>query len=132
MAKYLHDIRKQLGLPAAIQMTKPPARTSKRSTRLVAKTYNVADLVVPLPGNPRAEDNPAGGGAKRFGMPDFEPLIALITSTVAVDSWSQSGGAGSIAPYPTSLSLVVSQTTPRIIVQEEEEVIPMPVRRGPQ
>jgi len=47
-----------------------------------------------------------GGGVQ----PDFDSLIELITTTIEPDSWDEVGGAGSIAPFETNLSLVVSQT----------------------
>ncbi|OHB80955.1 MAG: hypothetical protein A2V98_17970 [Planctomycetes bacterium RBG_16_64_12] len=47
-----------------------------------------------------------GGGA----MADFDSLIELITTTVAPESWDDVGGPGSIAPFETNLSIVVSQT----------------------
>lgn len=53
------------------------------------------------------------GGAGGFGggvQPDFDSLIELITTTVEPDSWEELGGPGSVAPFATNLSLVVSQT----------------------
>ncbi len=47
-----------------------------------------------------------GGGAAA----DFDSLIELITSTISPDSWDDVGGTGSIAPFETNLSLVISQT----------------------
>jgi len=47
-----------------------------------------------------------GGGA----MADFDTLIELLTSTVAPDTWDAVGGPGAIEPFPTNLSLVISQT----------------------
>ena len=47
-----------------------------------------------------------GGGAQA----DFDSLIDLITSTVKPTTWDDVGGPGSIAPFETNLSLVVSQT----------------------
>ena len=47
-----------------------------------------------------------GGGAQA----DFTALIQLITQTVAPDSWQEVGGAGTIQPFNTTLSLVVRQT----------------------
>ncbi len=53
------------------------------------------------------------GGPGGFGggvQPDFDQLIELITTTVEPESWEELGGPGSIAPFSTNLSLVVSQT----------------------
>ena len=47
-----------------------------------------------------------GGGAQA----DFDSLIDLITTTVRPDTWDAGGGAGTIAPFETNLSIVVSQT----------------------
>ena len=54
------------------------------------------------------------GGA---AMADFTSLIELVTSTIAPESWDEVGGVGSIKPFPTNLTLVVSQT------QENHEAI---------
>ena len=50
------------------------------------------------------------GGAKGGNQADFDSLIELITSTISPTSWTDSGGTGSIAPFETNLTLVVSQT----------------------
>lgn len=47
-----------------------------------------------------------GGGQQA----DFDSLIELITSTVKPQTWDEVGGPGSIAPFETNLSIVVSQT----------------------
>lgn len=63
------------------------------------------------PGNAMSGSGPGGlGGA---ASADFDSLIDLITSTVAHDSWMENGtGEGEIQPFPTNLSLVISQTQP--------------------
>ena len=47
-----------------------------------------------------------GGGAQA----DFDSLIDLITSTVRPTTWDEVGGPGTIRPFETNLSIVVSQT----------------------
>jgi general secretion pathway protein D len=48
-----------------------------------------------------------GGGANA----DFDSLIDLIVSTVETDTWAENGGGqAEIRPFPTNLSLVISQT----------------------
>jgi len=47
-----------------------------------------------------------GGGAQA----DFDSLIDLIKTTIKPQSWDDAGGVGSISPFETNLSLVVSQT----------------------
>ena len=43
-------------------------------------------------------------------QPDFDSLIDLITSSIKPTSWDAMGGPGSIMPFETNLSIVVSQT----------------------
>ena len=53
-----------------------------------------------MPGSP-------GGAAQA----DFDSLIDLIVGTIDRDSWMENGtGEGEIQPFPTNLSLVISQT----------------------
>ena len=83
--------------------------------RLEVQTYPVADLVVPIPtpavgvlslGEPTVISE-----KKETLDPEFEPLIAEITSTIQPASWKNAGGPGVIARNPSTLSLVVRQTT---------------------
>jgi len=61
-----------------------------------------------LPGSMPMGFGPGGlGGGTQA---DFDSLIELITSTVQPQSWTEMGGPGSIAPFETNLSIVVSQT----------------------
>lgn len=69
---------------------------------LIAMTYPVADLVVPLPSLSRQ--------ARAQSAVDFHTLITLITNTVEPESWDEVGGSGSIKPFETTLSLVIRQT----------------------
>jgi general secretion pathway protein D len=66
------------------------------------------------PNAPGASSTPMGGGPGGMGgaaNADFDSLIDLIVSTVEYDSWMENGsGQGEIQPFPTNLSLVVSQT----------------------
>ncbi len=73
---------------------------------LYAMVYNVADLVVPRPGFVAAE---RGAPATTVVVADFDPLIDRITN-VAPDTWDHTGGPGAIEPFPTNLSLVISQS----------------------
>ncbi|MBC8353361.1 MAG: general secretion pathway protein GspD [Planctomycetes bacterium] len=55
----------------------------------------------------------AGFGPGSMGgaaLADFDTLIQLITSTIKPDTWDEVGGPGAIEPFPTNLSLVISQT----------------------
>jgi general secretion pathway protein D len=59
-----------------------------------------------MPGQPGPGPGGLGGGAQA----DFAPIIDLITTTIAPQSWDEVGGPGSISGFDTNLSLVVSQT----------------------
>ena len=59
------------------------------------------------------KNQPVGAGPGGLGggsQADFDSLIDLITSTVRPTTWDSVGGPGSIAPFETNLSLVISQT----------------------
>jgi beta-lactamase regulating signal transducer with metallopeptidase domain len=75
------------------------------------KVYHVADIVVAVPtivairnGKPFAQP------PRQEAKTDFEPLLELIRSTIAPQSWDTAGGPGSLEAFETNLSLVVSQT----------------------
>jgi len=62
----------------------------------------------PSPNQPTGSGGPGGmGGGVQA---DFDSLIELITSTIAPQSWDEVGGRGSVQPFETNLSLVISQT----------------------
>jgi hypothetical protein len=73
-----------------------PANTDK----LVRVTYPVADLVVPIPGFPGSDKKDTAAAA----------LIQVLTNSIAKESWSRSGGAGTIEFFPFGMALVVNQT----------------------
>ena len=62
---------------------------------------------------PGQKSSPAGAGPGGLGggaQPDFDSLIDLITSTIKPTTWDTVGAPGSIMPFETNLSIVVSQT----------------------
>ncbi|HEX5471961.1 MAG TPA: hypothetical protein VFW73_08740, partial [Lacipirellulaceae bacterium] len=60
---------------------------------------------------PTAPIGSGPGGMGAAANADFDSLIDLITSTVATDTWAENGGGqAEIRPFPTNLSLVISQT----------------------
>ena len=62
-------------------------------------------------GGSTASSNGGPGGLGGAANADFDSLIDLIVSTVEHDSWMENGtGEGEIQPFPTNLSLVISQT----------------------
>ncbi|HEY6563093.1 MAG TPA: hypothetical protein VIY86_01230, partial [Pirellulaceae bacterium] len=60
----------------------------------------------PVTGPATTANGAPGGGS----LADFDTLINLITTTIEPDSWEDNGGTGTIAGFPTNLSLVVSNT----------------------
>ena len=73
----------------------------------------VATASHPAGGRRHAAVPPGGAGPGGLGggaQADFDSLIDLITSTIKPTSWDEVGGPGSIRPFETNLSLVVSQT----------------------
>ncbi|HUY87249.1 MAG TPA: hypothetical protein VMV10_00795 [Pirellulales bacterium] len=63
---------------------------------LSTKTYPVADLIVRAD-DPGHED-------------DYQSLIALITASVAPQSWNSADGPGSVSEFRNARALVISQT----------------------
>ena len=62
---------------------------------------------IPQPMYTRQGPQQLPGGVTRA---DFDDLINLIQETIAPDTWEQNGGTGRMAPFPSNLSLVVTQT----------------------
>ena len=83
-----------------------------RPTGVYTQTYTVADLFVSPPriATPSAVALEDHKDKPRSNSADFDSLIDLITSAIAPAKWDKFGGRGSIAPFDTNLSLVVSQT----------------------
>lgn len=83
-------------------------------TSPVADTV-MAQQMLNMPGMSSGGRPPQSMGAGPGGLgggviADFDTLIELITTTVEPDSWDEVGGPGTIADFPTNLSLVISQT----------------------
>ncbi len=74
--------------------------------RMQRVTYQVADLVIPVPSS---VDAASVSGASTTATLE-ERLIKLITSAVEPRSWSDLGGAGTIDYHPLTKSLVINQT----------------------
>ena len=55
------------------------------------------------------------------GSADFQPLMDLITNTIATKAWIDNGGNGTISEYPGQLCLVISQT--QEVHREIEELL---------
>jgi hypothetical protein len=86
----------------------PPTSTSTGQLKIV--TYPVADLVY-LKGSDTPAAAPPGPGSYPQPGADFDSLIDLIVSTIDTETWQDNGvGEGEIMPFPSNLSLVISQT----------------------
>lgn len=69
----------------------------RKSEKPYCEIYYVDDLVTPWDENDK--------------VPQFDPLIDLIVSTVATETWSENGGGcGEVRPFLTNRSLVISNT----------------------
>src|SRR6185295_9313060 len=79
------------------------------NANVLAQQFNAAPA---NGGSPSAVPIGAGPGGMGAGAnADFDSLIDLIVSTVSQDTWAENGGgAAEIRPFPTNLSLVISQT----------------------
>jgi general secretion pathway protein D len=70
-----------------------------------------ANFNAPVGGGPTSATAGGPGGLGGAASADFDSLIDLIVSTVEHESWMENGtGEGEIQPFPTNLSLVISQT----------------------
>lgn len=105
--------RGQGGLAA----TSPSVLVNDRSGRRGAAGPNndvLAQQFQPTSGGLTPATVPIGSGPGGMGggaNADFDSLIDLIVSTVATDSWAETaGGSAEVRPFPTNLSLVISQT----------------------
>ncbi|MGA2059933.1 MAG: hypothetical protein ABSG67_05585 [Thermoguttaceae bacterium] len=96
----------------------PLAVMASRDNKAGAGMVNpnaLAQITSPHPtgGNHNQSQQPMGFGPGGLGggtQADFDSLINLITGTVKPQTWDSVGGPGSIAPFETNLSIVVSQT----------------------
>lgn len=109
---FLAETRQRLDIRPEFPQ-KPPlhlVRTKKHrhNVNTYSRVYYVADLVIPVP-SAEGESN-ADRRFEKVPAADFDTLINLITSTIAPDSWEPAGGFANIEPFPTNLSLVISQT----------------------
>jgi general secretion pathway protein D len=76
---------------------------------VLAQQFNAAPNSGVSPSTVPIGAGPGGMGAGANA--DFDSLIDLIVSTVSTDTWAENGGGeAEIRPFPTNLSLVISQT----------------------
>jgi general secretion pathway protein D len=117
LAAAYHKALGNVGLGGPYGMTAPPlAVVASKDGKRGAGAINPGLLAqVSTPGRPATGvgNMPTGfgpGGLGGASQADFDSLIDLITATIEPTSWDAVGGPGSIAPFETNLSIVVSQT----------------------
>jgi general secretion pathway protein D len=105
-----HNGRNAMGGGASVLVNDRKQPESAASTdNILAQQFN------PMPATGGAPATvPIGGGPGGMGAganADFDSLIDLIVSTVSTETWAENGGGeAEIRPFPTNLSLVISQT----------------------
>ncbi len=97
-----------LAAPAARAQDASPCPAASPQPKLVLVPYQVAELVVPIPGMDAA---PGKKGNSEKAAPTREAdLIKTIQETVAPKSWAARGGRGTIDYFPLTMTLVINQT----------------------
>jgi general secretion pathway protein D len=93
--------------PAVLVNDRGPAGNGNKD--VLAQQFGAGGPTGPANGATPIGSGPGGmGGA---ASADFDSLIDLIVSTVASETWAENGGGeAEIRPFPTNLSLVISQT----------------------
>lgn len=99
----------------AVQVGPPPAgiNAARAGSDAAVDAASLAQLQLGGGGPPVTGSTPSipfGPPSVGGGQQNFQPLIDLIQSTVAQETWDTTGGPGAIRPFETNLSLVVSQT----------------------
>lgn len=111
--KSAHDAVGYGGSPSSLQQV-PVTLTSNggaenKNTSVLAQ-MGAGGMLPSLSSQKQQPGGVGPGGMGGAAMADFDTLMELITSTIAPDTWDEVGGAGAMEPYPTNLSLVISQT----------------------
>jgi general secretion pathway protein D len=89
----------------------PHGQAVAGDNNLLAQHLNSSSTSSPGAPTPSMPIGSGPGGLGAGANADFDSLIDLITSTVASESWAENGGGqAEIRPFPTNLSLVISQT----------------------
>jgi general secretion pathway protein D len=87
----------------------PQQQSVNANDQVLAQQFNAAPAAGMSPSTVPIGAGPGGMGAGANA--DFDSLIDLIVSTVSTETWAENGGGeAEIRPFPTNLSLVVSQT----------------------
>jgi general secretion pathway protein D len=98
--------------PLTIMANNPGQGAPLGNASVLAQMASAGMVGVPgIPSGPVVGPNVSNGEAPGGGaLVDFDTLVNLITTTVAPDTWEDNGGTGTIAGFPTNLTLVVSNT----------------------
>lgn len=95
--------------PSVLVNNRSQNQGSAANSDVLAQQFNAAPSAGMNPGTVPIGAGPGGMGAGANA--DFDSLIDLIVSTVSTDTWAENGGGeAEIRPFPTNLSLVISQT----------------------
>jgi general secretion pathway protein D len=95
--------------PTVLVNDRGPNGTNSQNRDVLAQQFGAGAMGGGTSGSVPIGSGPGGmgGGANA----DFDSLIDLIVSTVANETWAENGGGeAEIRPFPTNLSLVISQT----------------------
>ncbi len=99
-------------LAACLPLLAAAPAPAAAKAKLVARSYAVADLVVPITNSDvvpvKAPGKPVKLEKKAKTLDD--QLITLLTHAVRPASWQPNGGPGTIDYYPLTMTLVVNQT----------------------
>jgi general secretion pathway protein D len=98
-----------LGGGPAVLVNNKNQQPSSATDQILAQQFNPAPSGGMSPSTVPIGSGPGGMGAGANA--DFDSLIDLIVSTVETGTWAENGGGeAEIRPFPTNLSLVISQT----------------------
>jgi general secretion pathway protein D len=95
--------------PSVLVSDRGADKAAAANDQILAQQFNPAPATGMTPTTVPIGAGPGGMGAAANA--DFDSLIDLIVSTVATETWAENGGGeAEVRPFPTNLSLVISQT----------------------
>lgn len=98
-----------VGGPAVLVNDRGQQPSASATDQVLAQQFNATPGAGSSPSTVPIGSGPGGMGAGANA--DFDSLIDLIVSTVSTETWAENGGGeAEIRPFPTNLSLVISQT----------------------
>lgn len=97
------------GAAPSVLVNGRPQQSASATDQVLAQQFNPSASGGMSPNTVPIGAGPGGMGAGANA--DFDSLIDLIVSTVSTETWAENGGGeAEIRPFPTNLSLVISQT----------------------